>query len=341
MKYTAVSAIVLATFLFLGWLTARQIIVALAEDKSNTIIKEALQKTPDATGEEKIIAIASQIFKNFHHQDPATIPLLRFRGYITNQRLPKFIRLPNGVMETLIQKGYCDNAARVLSFALKQENIKAVQWNMVSANGGHSALLVTTPDNEEVLVDPFYGYITINEKKQLIHPKTAQEQMKSGKNFKEIFLPLGENSYPDFYKEFKNMSMAAEGEDLTLRSILPKLHDTPLILGQINNDELDVKSAGALHGLNPYWHYMGHKYNREWVRILTVNEPVHIVMTLVAPVETGILTATPPPVVEGYKLVWDLRAGESITLTDKLAKLSLRRLNSYIGVDQIAIYPGP
>ena len=92
-------------------------------------------------------------------------------------------------------------------------------------------------------------------------------------------------------------------------------------------------------GLNPYWHYIGHKYNREWIRVLSTPEPVTITMTLVDPAEGGILNATPHPEMNGKILRWNLKAGDKLTLTDNDAKLSLKRLNSYIGVDQIIISP--
>ena len=58
-------------------------------------------------------------------------------------------------------------------------------------------------------------------------------------------------------------------------------------------------------------------------------------MTLLSPAEDNILIATPEPVVNGNTLTWELKAGETITFRDGLAKPSLKRLNSYIGVDQI------
>ncbi len=93
------------------------------------------------------------------------------------------------------------------------------------------------------------------------------------------------------------------------------------------------------NNMTPYWQYMGHKYNREWVRILKTKEPVRIVMTLLEPAEQGILTASPAPTVNGKILTWELQANDKIIFRDGLAKISLKRMNSYIGVDQIAIYP--
>jgi len=120
---------------------------------------------------------------------------------------------------------------------------------------------------------------------------------------------------------------------------LPSLNGQTLTLGEINGDDIDVKDAGTAKGLNPYWHYIGHKYNRGWIRVLKVNEPVKITMTLVDLPETGILNATSAPAINGKVLTWNLKAGETLTFKDADAKLSLKRMNSYIGVDQIIFAP--
>jgi hypothetical protein len=84
---------------------------------------------------------------------------------------------------------------------------------------------------------------------------------------------------------------------------------------------------------------MGHKYNREWVRVLHVREPVKIVMILKAPADKDVLVASPAPVVDGKTLTWELKADDRLTLTDGLAKLSLKTMKSYIPVDQIQFIP--
>ena len=295
---------------------------------------------PKRTPDEEITAIATQIFKDFKHKNPALVPLLQIRRYITNPRLPEILRLESGVIETHIETGMCDNAGRMLAFVLKQKGYDSVQWNMVTPQGAHAALLVTLPDKRKVLVDPFYGFIATDEKGQLIHPQKAHKKMIAGKPIETTFKSLGKNSQIGFYTNFRDVFMAAEGEGLRIKATIPDF-ENKLILGTLNGDHIDVKSAGTQHKMTYAWHYAGHLYNREWIRVLKTNKPVRVVMTLVSDVEEGIVTADPKPNIQGKDMIWDLKAGEKITFYDGKAKISLKRLNSFIGVDQLAFYTRP
>ncbi len=312
-----------------------------AESKAQDLIQSAYSQYTPTTDDEKIIALAKTVYTRFDHNDPNHSLLLRLRPYLTNKRLPSFLRLPNGVIETEIETGLCDNAARMLSFMLNQEGYASLQWNMVTDSAGHSALLVTTPDGREGFVDPFYGYYaTQTATGELISANEAQTKMRAGQQRSEIFMPFDESSKSVFYDNFATAMMAGEGFDLRIEATLPKLeHGEPLILGEINDAPKDVMKAAMTHGMTPYWQYMGHRYNREWVRVLKASEPVKIVMTLTAPAEKSVLTATPAPIVNGNKLTWTLNSGDEITFRDGLARISLKRMNSYIDVDQIAVYP--
>ncbi|MEW8050660.1 MAG: hypothetical protein AB2801_09850 [Candidatus Thiodiazotropha endolucinida] len=319
-------------------LVAKQLIISTARDKAASIISAAYEKHSPSTADDKVIAISTEIFNHFEAKQPANVPILRLRPYLTTERLPEFIRLPSGVIETIVETGLCDNAARMLAFVLSLEGYNSVQWNMIKDNSGHSALLVTLPDGRKIMADSFYGYVTVDEMKHLIHPNDARKLMQSGHPFDGVFMPLSKNSNPHFYQNFDTVNMGAEGEDLIIEATLPHIKEAILYLGKLDGRDSDVKSAAMKNNMTPYWQYMGHKYNREWVRILYIEQPVRIVMTLLEPVEEGILTATPEPVVAGKTLTWNLNAGEKITFRDGLAKISLKRMNSYIGVDQIAVY---
>lgn len=316
----------------------RQIIINKAQTKADLIIQKAT-KDKNLSDDEKIIAITTEIFKDFHAKDPAEIPLYKIRPIITNHRLPSFIALPNGVMETLMQKGYCDNAARMLAFVLKQDGFESVQWNMVSSNSAHSALLVTLNDGRKGLVDPFYGYVAVGKDGKLLPPDQAQSQVKSGIKYQEVFHPLSPNSNHNFYLDFHSMDMAAQGDELVLEATIPPLNSEPLVLGKIDGNDMDVKKAAMKNKLSPFWHYMGHKYNRQWTRMLKANEPVNVTIILVEPSQKNILIATPQPAVKNKTLSWNLNSGESIVFKDGDAGISLKKMNSYIGVDQIIFTP--
>lgn len=339
LKFLFVSGFILTALLAVGWITVKEVGKLKAGQEASLMIEQAYRIKPPETDDEKIIALTKQVFKTFNHANPAQILLLRIRPYLTNRRLPAFIRLPDGVIEIIIKQGLCDNAARALAFILKQEGFESVQWNMVTDKAGHSALLVTMPDGRKVLADPFYGYVTTGADGKLTHLENAIQAIHSGQPFEKSFLNLGKNSDPKFYKYKGNMFMAAEGNDLVLDTTLPRINNEPLFIGEIDGKELDVKSESMKNNMTPYWQYMGHKYNREWVRVLTATQPVRLVITLVAPAEKGILIATPAPRVDGNTLSWNLQENDTITFHDGKAKISWKRLNSFIGIDQIAIYP--
>lgn len=297
-------------------------------------------RAADATEDQKIIALSRQVSASFRHQDPAQIALYKIRPYITNKRLPAFIRFPNGAMETVIQAGLCDNASRMLAFVLRREGYSSVQWNMVTARGGHSARLVTLSDGRKVFIDPFYGFVAMDPNGRLTDMQSAQERINAGDTPESTPIPLGKGSDAQFYRDLDRMFMAAEGEKLIIKAKIPLTEGhRPLVLGVRDGQENDVKNAAQTMHMTPYWFYVGHKYNREWVRQLQAQEPVKITMSLVRRPTHGVLTASPAPAIEGKTLTWHLKAGDTLTFQDGLAKISLERLNSYINVDQIVITP--
>lgn len=257
---------------------------------------------------------------------------------MSNQRLPDVLRFPEGVVETHVELGMCDNAARMLKFLLKQRGYDSIQWNMVTDSRAHSALLVYLPDGRRGLVDPFYGLAGYDQKqKTLLSPETVQNAMKNGTDIQSAFMIFGEKTETTFYEEFKTARMAPIGENLNIAAKIPIVKDEPLILGKLNGNDLDVKSAASQNKMTPFWHYAGHKYDRSWVRQLTAQQDIRLEFTLVSDVESGIITSTPKPKISGRKMTWDLKAGEQITFRDGDAQVSWRRLNSYIGIDQISI----
>jgi hypothetical protein len=262
---------------------------------------------------------------------------LRIRPYVTNSRLPEFLRIPSGAIETLVNKGLCDNASRRLAFILKQKGYDSVQWNMVTSAAAHSALLVFLHDGRKVFVDPFYGYLAIDRQSQkLMSLPEAKKHVSSGRSLNSVLTPIDREH--SFYSRLHTMFMAAEGDNLVIRAELPST-TAPLYLGAINGQDSDVKNAASQAEMTPFWHYMGHRYNREWVRVLSAKQRVRLEITLVSDVQAGVDTATPRPQVNGKKMTWHLNPGDEIKFTDATATISWRRLNSYTGVDQIAIYP--
>lgn len=310
------------------------------EHQAKNIAAAIIQETLPAqvSQDETIIALARAVFTKFTPREPSEIPALRLRPYITNARLPKIFKLQDGAIETIIQTGLCDNAARMLSFLLKQRGIQSVQWNMVTHTDAHSALNVTLADGRNVFIDPFYGYAAFDKNKNaLMSAQEAQNRLKAGAKQEDVFFSLTDQSHPEFYRNFATAFMAAQGTALEIMSTLPALTENTLVLGEINGNSEDVKTAAGQHNMTPFWNYVGHKYNREWVRTLTAPQDVTLTMILTNTPESGLLTSTPLPRINGNQLSWDLKGGDKIIFKDGLAKISFTRMNSYIDVDQIII----
>ena len=331
---------VLGVFLFIaGSIATKRYFTNKATQKAGFIIETALGKKP-STPDEEIITIAKAVFERFRAIEPSQVPALRIRPYVSNNRLPDIFRFQDGVIETNIEKGLCDNASRMLNFLLSQKGYKSVQWNMVTDKNAHSALLVTMPDGRKVFVDPFYGLVAFDkEKNKLISPQEMLQNIKNGAALHETILAFSNKTKTDFYDHFLSVRMAAQGDFLQLKATLPRINSESLFLGKIDGKANDVKHQARQNNMTPFWEYMGHKYNREWVRILEADQNVRLEITLIDTVEDGIITATPKPKIDGKTMTWEIKAGEEIVFRDGLARINWNRLNSYIGVDRIALYP--
>ena len=317
-----------------SWLMTKSVLTKMAEGNANTIISLASEGNAFDRDAEKLIAIAAEISESFEQIDPALVPLYKLRPYITNERLPKFLRLETGVMETLLQKGLCDNTARMVSFVLDQKGYQSVQWDMVTPSGGHAANLVTLPDGKNVYVDALFGVIAVDKKGDLIDAHEAYKRIKKGNRVEDVFQALTDKSEYKFYRNFENVSMGSENEPLHIKAVIPAFEES-LTLGEIDKSGKDVQRASARHDMGTVWNYAGHKYNRNWVRVLQASQSVRVVVTLVSDVEDGVITSEPKPVIKGKDMVWDLKVDETLKFYDGRAKISLKRLNSFIEVDQI------
>lgn len=320
-----------------GYMAVRQAAILKAQTQARQIIENNLPPEISRSADEEVIILGKAVFETFRERDPSALWPLRLRPYVTNARLPEAIRFPDGVIETLVREGMCDNAVRMLKFVLAQKGYQAVQWNMVADRRAHSALLADLPDGRKGFVDPFYGFAAVKDGK-LVSAQEAQDLVRTGRKPEDVLWALGPESRPKFYAALAELRMAVEGEPLLISVSLPKPQGgEPVVIGKLDGSDLDVKEDVAALGMTPYWHYMGHKYNREWVRELTAPEDARLEMTLLVPATDNVMIADPAPRVEGKILRWDLKAGEKIIFRDGAARISLRRMSSYIGVDRIVI----
>lgn len=323
-----------------AWMGVRKIIVLTADHRARHIIKEALKDDETASGDRRVIAITRYVFDHFEHVDPDSVLALRLRRFVTNYRLPAFLRLPNGAIEILTGRGLCDNAVRLLMFVLGHDGIDAVQWNMTEPHGAHAGVLATLPGGRQGLLDPFFGYVSATREGVLISPYAAQDSIKAGAPMQSVFQPLSEKSEGWFYRDFRRAAMTAQNHPIVYKALIPELKNAQaLTIGTLDGSSADVKNRSNEIGMNPYWHYAGHMYNRGRIRVLEARQPVKVVMTLVSPVRKSVLTSDPAPEVQGKDMIWTLQPGQTIAFYDGRAKLSWLRMNSYIDVDRIVFYP--
>ena len=100
-----------------------------------------------------------------------------------------------------------------------------------------------------------------------------------------------------------------------------KLTDNkPIALGRRDGHTRDVRRDGLSHGMTSYWIYLGHKYDRGWTRVLQFTQDTRVEIGLTEPVNSGFITTSTRPRIEGDTLVYVVAAGESLAFVDGLAK---------------------
>lgn len=320
--------------------------------KADARAEEILSTIKESYKPAYVINATYYVFSHFQRETTAGHPILAFlRPYLSNEHLPNIIRVPTGAIETITGEGWCDDAARSLSYILGHRNIASKQWNMIGNNVGHSALLVDLGGGGAVntmkqsltdttaLADPYYGYVTINNG-NAYSPYRIHNALHEGKSVEGMLVPLSSKSNAEFYRKFGTFFMGAQGDPMAITIDLPPLDRKQLALGIVDEKSDDELNATLLANMTPTLDYVGHKFDRGWVRELVAHEPMRIDLILIQTPDKGVLsTFTPPPQVDGKKLSWNLLQDEKIISNDGKATISWTRLNSYIGIDQILLTP--
>lgn len=334
-KKLFLAALILFIIGISGFFSVRASIIFLAEKKADAI----LAGIPDHNPTNTAIDAARYIFSHFGKDGYPNNPVLSIlRPYWSSRHLPAIIRMPLGAMETVMNEGNCDDAARSLSFILQRRKIVSRQWNMLLPRLAHAALLVY--DESPVLVDPFYGYAT-NRTVGVTDPYVIASAMKQGKPMEDFFVPFGAASDSRFYKEFEAVVMGPQNDPLLIPVTLPNIKPgSVIVLGKTDGDYVDIEHDSLRRGLTYVWTYIGHKFDRQWTREMIAKNKVKVEIILSRPPDEGIIaTLSPRPVIDGTRLTWNLLPNEKIVSKDAAAKLSWRRLGSYIDIDQIIITP--
>lgn len=330
-------AIVFGCLIFLVGMTGLKVGLTYVAGR----VADAIWADPSVSGaphERQAEAVAAYIFQHFtrYGYGEGTPLWVRLRPVLTSRYLPAVWRVKPGVLETLAQRGWCDDSARHLSFVLSRRGYKSQQWNMVTPVGGHSALRVDVADGQTALFDPYYGYVT-RAGDQYLSPEQARTAMKKGRSMARAFVSLGVGSDDHFYRDFAEVDMHAQGEPITYVSVLPRAGG--LTLGTLNGKGDDVMSAAGAHRLKPIWDYAGHKYDRAVTRVFVAGQDSELSMVLTETLTKAVRASFSPPPdrIDGHTVVWDLRAGERLILADGKAGFMPFKMRSYIPIDQILI----
>lgn len=106
----------------------------------------------------------------------------------------------------------------------------------------------------------------------------------------------------------------------------------------MNHSSDDVADDGKSEGLSVYWHYLGHRFDRGWTRVLKAPVAMRVTFDTVEDIWPGLLTAGRPPTgLSDRKLWYDLAVGDTLELTDGKATRNFWKLRSYVDVDRITL----
>ncbi len=338
MRLFTILFIIVMVSVVLMYFAAKFYFTDLAKDKAQTILAK-VEKNHSQNETLFLVELTREVYELFQPDEPLNHWQLRLRPYLTHAKLPLFMRYQNGVIETLVETGLCDNAARYLHFVLAQKGYKSAQWNMITDKSAHSILIVYLDDGKTALLDPMHGVVGLDKTtNQFLSPDDLKTRASKGGALESIFLTLDENSKMDFYHHFSSARMGVLGEPLEIIADIPLVTDDTILLGAIDGHDKDVYKAGAAHGMSPFWHYAGHKYDRSWVRVLRAHQDVRLEFILVSDVEDSVMTSDKEPQIDGRIMRWNLNKGDVLKFYDGKAKRSWERMNSYINIDQISVY---
>lgn len=263
--------------------------------------------------------------------------LMRMRPYLTNRLLPAWYRVQDGAIDILHIEGECDSAARTLAFLLSAQGLEADQFNTVTPTNAHSVVVVAGPANPSRLLDPMFGVIPFSNE-QMLSPDDAREQARRGVPLDELWRPVAETARREFYEDFAAAVFAKRGDELIIEAKV-RLDGQSKTLGKLDQSWIDVAGAGAKAQPTPYWHYMGSRYDRGWVRRLSFAQDTRVIIDLVEPVNRKFITSNLLPEVAEKQLIYQVKAGQELVFVDDHAGRDWLKLRSYQDVDSIRFEP--
>ena len=339
MRTIALLAAVASVTLGVGAVIGKAFLVHAAEEKARQVINGL------RVHDQSIDAVAIELTREVHrwwttNSYAESPPLLwRLRPYLTHDYVPAIFRLPEGVIDTLHAEGLCDSAARTLGYILEAADIQSDQLNIVNRfAGAHSVVLARFPDGREAMLDPLYGIVPQVDG-ELISPDRAFEASKNPGFGGDIWRKLAPTSDDRFYEMFEHAVFSVQNTTLEIDVEVRLTDNESIALGQRDGSAVDVQRAGLSRGLTSSWTYLGHKYDRGWTRVLRFPQGTRVEIGLTEPVNSGFITTSTRPRIEGDALVYTVAAGESLAFVDGLAERDWTKLKSYQDVDYIHFGP--
>lgn len=290
--------------------------------------------------ETKLMAMNARIHEAYANQSAHNNPSLLFalRPYLSHDLLPEVLRIEKGAIEVLYVKGECDSAARTLMYILRKNGIPAFQLNFNTPSAAHSVVMARLADERRALLDPFFGVVARHDG-QLIGPERAQELMRAGVPLESVFsVPDSAEQAHKFYKSFGQAQISLQGKPQTLAVNVGLPAGTVVHLGKVDGRSSDVHAASSKRGWYKHWHYLGHRYDRAWTRIISVDQDTRITFKLTGPVNDKFLTADREPTeINAQSVTYEVPNGEQITFIDGKAERDWLKMRSYQDVDAIEI----
>lgn len=336
MRRVVVTSLILLSLLAAGAVVFKLQVERMARNAARQFAEPALEK--QSTEE-----IALEITRLVHKQYRATLhsndlPLLfKLRPFLTHRMIPDAVRIENGAIEALLIDGDCDSAARATAYVLESAGIPARQFNLIDpAGGGHSIVQASNPDGSTFLLDPQIG-VAPRDGQDVLDFEEARRRQAAGVDARALWRPVTEEPrFHSLYENFESMWGSPQGAALEIAVRIDFKDRERLQIGEVDQSSKEVGERGAEHELTVYWSYLGHRYDRGWIRAMTFEQPTRATFMTVGDVASNVITSDRMPTkLSGSMLQYDMDAGDTLRFYDDRAQIDWLRLKSYQDVDAI------
>ena len=218
--------------------------------------------------EERILTIARYVA---HTHDNAA-PGSQYYGVYYSRRMPSLVRLPTGILETLVHASDCDSMVRSLIYLAAREGIEARQSDIFSGTFVHSVAEVSI-DNRWVLVDPYLGVA-------FRHSDGKLANFVSIKMNKNDLIQEGlraDNKVADpaeyFYSNLHNSVFAQSGSEVDV-PLKIGVSELPLTIGNIDASNDDVAAILIASAMGPIGSFLGPRFGSgKHTKIILMDKP--------------------------------------------------------------------